>query len=122
MSQQSRRAKIIARRYHDGWSTGHFDEAEALLADDVIIEVPINDYPTRASFARAVASFAQMVEDVQLLSELGDADEALLLYDLRVRGLGPLRIAEHFTVKDGRIVRIRQIHDTAAIRAMAVSA
>ena len=42
-----------------------------------------------------------------------------LLYDMAVRGLGPLRVAEHFTVADGTITRIRQAHDTAAIRAAA---
>ena len=34
-----------------------------------------------------------------------------------VEGLGMMRIAEHFTVADGRIKRIRQVHDTAALRA-----
>jgi hypothetical protein len=28
-----------------------------------------------------------------------------------------MRIAEHFTVNDGRIVRLRQVHDTAHLRA-----
>jgi hypothetical protein len=31
--------------------------------------------------------------------------------------LGTLRIAEHFTVSGGKITRIGQIHDTAALRA-----
>jgi hypothetical protein len=44
-------------------------------------------------------------------------DEAMLLYDLEVEPLGTLRVAEHFTVGGGKITRIRQIHDTAAVRA-----
>jgi hypothetical protein len=40
----------------------------------------------------------------------------MLLYDMDVAGLGMLRVAEHFTVRDGKIVRIRQVHDTAALR------
>ncbi len=40
----------------------------------------------------------------------------MLLYDLEVEGLGKMRIAEHFTIAGGRITRIRQIHDTAALR------
>jgi hypothetical protein len=31
--------------------------------------------------------------------------------------MGDLRVAEHFTVINGQITRIRQIHDTAALRA-----
>jgi ketosteroid isomerase-like protein len=30
--------------------------------------------------------------------------------------LGTMRVAEHFTVADGKIVRVRQIHDTFALR------
>ncbi|MEO7033164.1 MAG: hypothetical protein ABI548_04865 [Polyangiaceae bacterium] len=77
----------------------------------------MNDYPTRESFARALVAFGAMVEHVELLSDLAGDDEAMLLYDLVVQGLGPMRTVEHFTVKAGRIVRLRQIHDTFAIRA-----
>jgi hypothetical protein len=31
--------------------------------------------------------------------------------------IGPLRVAEHFTVEQGLITRIRQVHDTASLRA-----
>ena len=53
---------------------------------------------------------------VELLSELGEGNEAMLLYDVDVNGLGQMRIAEHFTLAEGRIMRIRQIHDTGALR------
>lgn len=109
-------ATAIVRRYHDAWTGGRFDDAASLLADDVEVEVPVNDYPTRAAFAQALAAFGGMVERVDLLAELGADDEAMLLYDLSVRGLGALRVAEHFTVRAGRIVRLRQIHDTAKVR------
>jgi len=41
----------------------------------------------------------------------------MLLYDLAAGPVGTLRVAEHFTVADGKIVRIRQIHDTVPVRA-----
>jgi hypothetical protein len=34
----------------------------------------------------------------------------------RACGLGQLRVAEHFAIAGGKIVRLRQIHDTAALR------
>lgn len=108
--------KNIVRRYHEGWSNRRFDDAIALLADDLCVEVPVNDFPTRESFARALVTFGGMVEHVELLSDLAGDHEAMLLYDLTVKGLGRMRIVEHFTVKNGRIVRLRQIHDTVAIR------
>ena len=114
---QTERTKGIVRRYHEGWSSGRFTQAVALLADDLVVEVPINEYPTRDSFASALVAFGGMVEHVELLSELGAENEAVLIYDLRVQHVGTMRVAEHFTVREGRIVRIRQIHDTAAVRA-----
>jgi uncharacterized protein YndB with AHSA1/START domain/ketosteroid isomerase-like protein len=105
-----------ARAYHDAWTGGDFKRAAALLADGLAVEVPINEYPTKESFAAAVAGFGSLARRVELLSELGAGDEAMLLYDMEVEGIGDLRVAEHFTVQDGSIARIRQIHDTEPVR------
>ena len=43
-------------------------------------------------------------------------NEAMLHSDMDVERLATTRVAEHFTVKHGQIMR-RQIHDTAAVRA-----
>jgi hypothetical protein len=51
-----------------------------------------------------------------VIAELGVNGEALLLYDLDVEGIETLRVAEHFTVADGSITKIRHVHDTAALR------
>ncbi len=109
-------ALAVVRAYHDSWTSGRFDDAAALLAPELKVEVPINEYPTRESFAEALASFGAMTSRVTLLSELGHADEAMLLYDMHVEGLERLRVAEHFTVVDRHITRLRQIHDTATLR------
>jgi hypothetical protein len=110
-------ALSIARAYHRGWTTKNFDEAIGLLSGELKVEVPINNYPTRESFAKAVAAFGSMTTHVDLLAEFGHDDQAILLYDMDVEGLGRMRVAEHFTIGDGQITRIRQIHDTAALRA-----
>jgi hypothetical protein len=107
----------VVRAYHRGWTTKNFDQAARLLAPDLKVEVPINDYPTPESFAQALAGFGALVQSVTLLAEFAKANEAMLLYDMDVARLGKLRIAEHFTVADGKITRIRQIHDTAPVRA-----
>lgn len=107
----------VVRCYHRGWTHKDFPAAAALLADDLNVEVPVNAYPTAGSFVAALTAFGSLTEHVELLGEYVRGDEAMLLYDMEVRGLGRLRVAEHFTVTDGRISRIRQIHDTAALRA-----
>ncbi len=109
-------ALAVARAYHDAWTSKRFGEAVALLGSELEVEVPINEYPTTESFASALEAFASTVERVDLLSATSAGNTAMLLYDLEVQALGELRIAEHFTVEDGKIARIRQVHDTAALR------
>jgi ketosteroid isomerase-like protein len=106
----------VVRRYHDAWTNRNFAEAVRLLAPHLEVEVPINEYPTKESFAKALSAFGALVKDVVLLAEFAKEAEAMLLYDMDVDHLGTLRVAEHFTVADGKIVRIRQIHDTAVLR------
>jgi hypothetical protein len=89
----------------------------SLLARGLEIELPINKYPTTYSLAAAPKSLGSMARKVDLVSEMSAGDEAMLLYDMDVEGLGSMRVAEHFTAEDGKIARIGQIHDTAALRA-----
>jgi ketosteroid isomerase-like protein len=119
MSNQT--AAVIAHAYHDAWTRKDFAAAASLLAPDLMVEVPVNDYPTAESFAAALQSFGSAVSRVELLAAMSHGNEAMLLYDLEAGPIGTLRVAEHFTVADGKITRIRQIHDTVAIRAVGLA-
>ena len=105
------------RAYYDAWTGGDFGRAAALLAPGLAVEVPVNEYPDAASFAAALQSFGSLATRAELLAAMSAGQEGMLLYDMDVPGLGTLRVAEHLTVDDGQITRIRQIHDTAALRA-----
>jgi len=107
----------IVRAYHDAWTGKDFARAAALLAETLAVEAPVNNYPTAGSFAAALESFGSMVTRVGLLAAMSSGNEAMLLYDLDAGPIGTLRVAEHFTVGHGKITRIRQVHDTAAVRA-----
>jgi hypothetical protein len=107
----------VVRAYHGAWTRKNFDEAARFLAPALIVEVPINDYPSKETFAAALRGFGNMVRRVDVLAEMSSDNEAMLLYDLDVEQLGPLRVVEHFTVTQGMIARLRQIHDTAPVRA-----
>ena len=107
----------VVRAYHHAWTHQDYARARALLAGTLAVEVPVNDYPTVESFAAALESFGSMVSHAELLAAMSDGNEAMLLYDLQAGPVGTLRVAEHFTVEGGKITRIRQIHDTAAVRA-----
>ena len=72
----------VVRDYHGGWTSKNFDNAVRLLAPDLKVEVPINDYPTTESFARALIGFGALVKSVTLLAEFAKGDEAMLLYEM----------------------------------------
>lgn len=112
----------VVRRYHSAWTSKDFAGAIDLLSPELVVEVPINEYPTAEAFGEALRAFGAHVAGVELLAEMSAGSDAMLLYDMQVDGLGELRVAEHFTVETGRIVRLRQIHDTAAIRAAGIAA
>jgi hypothetical protein len=106
----------VARAYHRAWSSRDLDAIGRYLGDDLQVEVPINRYAGKADFLDAVRKTAAMTSAVKVIAELGDAEQAMLLYDMRLP-IGELRVAEHFTVRGGAIRAIRQIHHTAALRA-----
>lgn len=116
MATTANDALTTARAYHDAWSAHEFERATALLSESLRVEVPINTYPTKQSFATALAGFGATIDGVDLLAAMGDDNEAMLLYDMHNARLGTMRIAEHFTVHAGQITRLRQIHDTTLIR------
>ena len=109
-------ASEVSRSFYQAWTPNDVDRLTPLLADDLEIEVAINAYDTKARFLDAVVMTTTMTSSVELLAELGTAGEALLLYDMTLP-IGSLRVAEHFTVAGGKICRICQVHDPAALRA-----
>src|SRR5215472_17941326 len=110
-------ALALVRAYHRAWTTNDLEEAGRYLSDDLRTDVPINTYASKAEWMKAVRGTRQAVSSVEVLAEFSNDGEALLLYDIVIKPIGDIRIAEHFTVSDGRISKIRHVHDTAALRA-----
>ena len=113
MSEQD--ALHVCKRYFLAWSSGGLDAAAGWLADDLAVEVPINHYPTKASFVRAVGLTQESCSGITTLSQLGGQGEAVLLYDMTLP-FGVMRVAEHFAVSDNKITHLRQVHDTHQLR------
>lgn len=109
-------ALAVARAYHDAWERRDYQAAWQLLSDDLTIDVPINSYASKATFAQAAERTREMAAGVRPIAEFGGDGQAVLLYDMTLP-IGDLRIAEYFRVGDGRITGIMHIHDTAALRA-----
>jgi hypothetical protein len=112
----SRSALDVARDYHQAWTRGDLDTAASYVAADLATDVPLATYADATDFLAGLTRFVQLVDNVELLAELGGSDEAILLYDIDMNPLGTLRVAEHFTIANDRITHIRHVHDTYALR------
>lgn len=116
--KNARETLQVARAYHRAWTTTKdFAAAANLLADDLETDLPINIYDGKGEFTEAIRGFGGLVTRVEMLGETAAGNEAVLIYDLEMPPLGVLRMAEQLTVVDGRITFIRQVHDTATMRA-----
>ncbi len=116
-SRPEQPALEVARAYAHAWMRGDFGAARALLADDLTTDVPIHTYSGADEFIAAVTGFAGLLDRVEILSELShDPDEAMLVLDMHSDSFGVLRVAEHFTVREGLVRHVRHIHDTAALQ------
>lgn len=107
----------VVRTYFDAWTRKDFGAAWALLDDSLVVENPLTDYEDSATFKPSLAGLGSLVTAVNLAAAMSDLNEAMLLYDLQIKGLGSLRVFEHFTVAEGKINHIRQVFDTVEVRA-----
>jgi len=110
----------VARSYHRAWTTTKdFAAASELLAENLETDLPVNTYADKREFVEAIRGFGGLVSSVQLLSACAGPGEAVMIYDLVMDPIGTLRVAEQCTVVEGKITFIRQVHDTATMRAAA---
>src|SRR5258708_12510211 len=88
----------VIRAYYDAWTAKDFDQAVSLLARELTVEVPVNDYPTTESFAAALKSFGSMSTRADLLAAMSTDNEGMLLYHIDVPSLGTPPLAQPFTI------------------------
>lgn len=89
------------------------------LADDVVFESPRVTLTGAAAVAEAIGGFARAVTGVKIISALGDAHSATVMYDLATVPFATLRAVDHVTVRDGRITSDTLVFDTRPLQAAA---
>jgi hypothetical protein len=95
----------------------NYQQAIELLSRAPAINVPINDHPPAESLACALRGVGDLVTSVELLAEMSSDMRATLPCGIHVEGPGGVRVVYHFTVAGREIVRLRQVDDTADVRA-----
>jgi hypothetical protein len=115
-------ALAVGLSYHKAWTSQKVDEALQLIADDVVCDAPSGQLRGIDQYRPFIANFAPRVTGYQLLAALGDADTAVLVYDLHTMLVSSSLVCECFTVADGKITRNRLIFDQTPFTAARQSA
>jgi limonene-1,2-epoxide hydrolase len=86
------------------------------VAPEVVFESPRGRIEGAPAVLEAIGQFAEAVAEVKILSVLGGADEAMIMYDMVTGPFGTLRAADHLVIRDGRITADRLVFDTYELR------
>jgi ketosteroid isomerase-like protein len=97
------------------WARNDMDTVVTLLAQDVSFESPQHRLAGRDAVAAAMGEFAQVVTGIDLLVATATGAEVIVMYDMHTAPFGTLRVAEHFTVRDGLIAADQLVFDTAPL-------
>jgi ketosteroid isomerase-like protein len=111
--------RLLIETYHEAWTTGDFDRARACLADDVDFKGSIDTFRNADALIDALKPFQRMLRKVTLLKSFFEPGNGALLYDCDTASpAGPVRTAEFFATRDGKIVEIRLVFDATELRKM----
>ena len=106
----------VVRGYYDAWTSRDLDRARGYLADDLEFQGSLQRFTRANDFIPALEQFLQILEDVRLLKELYEGDDAMMLYDCVTGPAGTIRTAEAFTVRDGKIRDIKLVFDPTELK------
>jgi hypothetical protein len=115
MTEQT--ALEIATAFLDAFTGKDFEKAGSYLADDFAFDGPIAHYKSAKNFLSGSRAFAETIRPGWTkVTAFGDDREALLLYDLFLVSGAAMRIADYYTVSNGKIKTETILWDTRGFR------
>lgn len=111
MSDDRGTALETALAYHHAWTGGEIDGAMTYLADDIVCRAPDGDITGKTAYRGFLSGFQQIMTGLTDVAAFGDEEHALLFYCPHTAVTSTAPAAEHFTVRDRRIVETRLVFD-----------
>lgn len=103
----------IAAAFLDAWTARDLEKAGHYLADGFVFDGPVAHYRSAQEFLAGSKAFVEKISPAwRKVSAFGDDREALLLYDLFFLTGAAMRIADHYTVSNGKIQTETILWDT----------
>lgn len=100
-----------ALAYHRAWTIGDLDGAMASVADDIICRAPDGDIIGKDAYRGYLGEFTQIMTGLTDVAAFGDGEHALLFYYPHTAVTSTAPAAEHFTVRNGKILESRLVFD-----------
>jgi len=104
-------ALSVALAYHRAWTGKNVDEALSHVSDDIVCDAPGGTMRGIEQYRPFLANFVPIVTGYDMVAALGDAETAVLVYDLHTIPVDSGLTCECFTVRENRITRSRLIFD-----------
>ena len=104
--------------YTEAWAGGDLQAAAGYLAEDVVFDGPFARYESAEPLVQGLSRFvSQIAPGWRQLAAVADREHVMLMYEVSLPSGKPVRTAEHFTVRDGRIRSETLVFDSLALHA-----
>ena len=104
-------ASRVAEDFFAAWTSKDFGRARELLHDDVSFEGPIDHFDTADAYLQSLRGLSQIVTGVDTRKVFVDGDDVCVIYDMQTTPVPDARIAEWYTVRDGKIAAMSVVFD-----------
>jgi limonene-1,2-epoxide hydrolase len=104
------KATELVERFSNAWTSGDFDTARTLLADDCHFKGPLDEFHRADDYIGALRRLQGMLKGVEAGTVISEGDEVADFHVLDTP-VGKAPVAEWFTVRNGKIVAIRAYFD-----------
>ena len=100
-----------ALAYHRAWTSGDLDGAMTHVADDIVCRAPGQNLNNKSEYRSFLGGFSQLMTGLTDVAAFGDEEHVVLFYFPHTAVTSTAPVAEHFTIRDGRIVESLLVFD-----------
>jgi ketosteroid isomerase-like protein len=104
-------ASRVAEEFFDAWTGKDFGRARELLHDEIRFEGPIDRFDNADAYLQSLQGLSQIVTGVERRKVFVDGDDVCVIYDMHTGPVPDARIAEWYTVRDGKIAAASVVFD-----------
>jgi ketosteroid isomerase-like protein len=104
-------AAHVAEDFFDAWTSKDFEQARALLHDDLSFEGPIDSFSDADSYLASLQQLSGIVTGVEKRKVFVDGDDVCVIYDLKTAPVPSSRTCEWYRVRDGKVASVSVVFD-----------